>query len=94
MAVGLIFLLPEEQQVSLIHQVVRALKVSGQFLLSAPTQVHQWRDLLTGAQAVSLGRARYLQIADEAGFKLSHERVDEGDNHYYGFLRTAHRDHV
>lgn len=80
---GLMFLLAPDAQTNLIHKVARALKPGGRFLFTAPRQVCEWQDNLTGQVSVSLGFAMYLQILEAAGLVLYGEADDEGENHYY-----------
>lgn len=88
-AIGLIFLLPEATQIQLLRRLASSLTIDGHLLFTAPIQVHSWKDVLTGADSLSLGRESYLRIGAEAGFKLENEWVDEGQNHYYGFRRVG-----
>lgn len=83
LAWGLIFLLAPEAQTNLIHKVARALKPGGRFLFTAPRQVCEWPDNLTGQASVSLGLEAYRQILEAAGLVLAGEAEDEGENHYY-----------
>ena len=80
---GLVFLLAPEAQADLIHRVARALKPGGRFLFTAPSQVADWVDILTGQPSRSLGSDAYRQILHEAGLVLTGEAEDEGENHYY-----------
>jgi SAM-dependent methyltransferase len=58
-AVGLIFLLPEHEQLALIGRVANILALGGRFLFTAPIEVGSWIDINTGISCQSLGRARY-----------------------------------
>jgi SAM-dependent methyltransferase len=87
-AVGLIFLLPERTQRVIIHNVAAALESGGRFLLSAPRQACTWADSLTGMESRSLGAAAYTSTAAAAGLALAGEYTDEGENHFYDFLRA------
>lgn len=82
-AIGLIFLLPAEQQRGLIHKVAAALNPEGRFLFTAPVQSCNWTDVLTGHESRSLGFAEYKNLCSQAGLVLVAEYEDEGKNHYY-----------
>ncbi|WP_255423137.1 bifunctional 2-polyprenyl-6-hydroxyphenol methylase/3-demethylubiquinol 3-O-methyltransferase UbiG [Undibacterium sp. LX40W] len=88
-AIGLMFLLNEAAQAQLIRKVANHLAPGGQFLFTAPTQIHQWQDVLTGAAARSLGADVYLSLCRDVGLKLQSQFIDEGDNHYYLFSRLS-----
>ena len=83
---GLMFLLPPDAQVNLIHKVAAGLKPGGRFLFTAPRQICEWSDNLTGRKSVSLGSDAYRRILESAGLLLDDETEDEGENHYY-FVR-------
>ena len=82
-AIGLVFLLEESEQVALLHRVARILRPGGRFLFTAPVQTVTWRDATTGIESRSLGEARYLQELERAGFRLIAMHADEGENNYY-----------
>ncbi|MBY0420258.1 MAG: class I SAM-dependent methyltransferase [Pararheinheimera sp.] len=82
-AIGLMFLLPAEQQRALIHKVAAALNPKGRFLFTAPVQNCNWTDVLTGHESRSLGFAEYQNLCSQAGLGLVAEYEDEGKNHYY-----------
>lgn len=88
LAVGIIFLLSEDEQKHLLTRIVFALKDHGHFLLTAPTQTCQWSDALTGSTSLSLGRETYLAACHERGLQLVDEFLDEGANHYYAFQKS------
>lgn len=83
LAIGLVFLLPEDGQRDLIRRIVGALKPGGKVLFSAPRQVCTWDDLLTGQPSSSLGAEEYRRVLDSAGLHRIEEHVDEGETHYY-----------
>ena len=58
-AVGLMFLLTEESQRTLIAKMAAALKLKGKMLFTAPTAKHEWKDLMTGRLSWSLGMEQY-----------------------------------
>lgn len=87
-AIGLLFLLSPEAQRQVIRRVATALNPRGRFLFTAPTQVANWTDLMTGRPSISLGDSEYRGILADAGLAVLAERVDEGENHYYDAVRT------
>lgn len=82
-AIGLIFLLDEPDQVALLHLISEILLPSGRFLFTAPIQIGTWRDATTGHECRSLGEAKYVQALSNAGFRVIGTHVDQGENNYY-----------
>ncbi|MEL7025055.1 MAG: class I SAM-dependent methyltransferase [Pseudomonadota bacterium] len=82
-AVGLMFLLSEPDQIDLMGRVANALRPGGRFLFSAPVQAGTWSDMTTGVDSVSLGADVYERTLAEAGFRVIQRIVDQGDNNYY-----------
>jgi SAM-dependent methyltransferase len=91
-AVGLVFLLPEAEQLQLFSGVSTALRDGGRFLFSAPVEPGTWDDRVTRHGCLSLGRTRYEAALREAGFRLSARYEDEGRNHYYDAVRLVRPD--
>lgn len=94
LAIGLMFLLSEDDQEKLIGKVRDALRPGGRFLFTAPHQKCAWEDVLTGQRSVSLGKADYERLLAGAGMQLVGTCMDEGDNHYFDAVRlteTRHR---
>lgn len=85
LAIGLLFLLTPSKQRSLFPKISRAMKPNARFLFSAPYQICEWDDLLTGRRSCSLGTEEYQTLAARAGLALSKTYTDEGDNHYFDF---------
>nr|WP_315483884.1 class I SAM-dependent methyltransferase [uncultured Undibacterium sp.] len=83
LAIGLLFLLKEADQVNLIRRVAARLKIGGRFLFTAPIQCCEWTDTTTGIVSYSLGQDAYTACLQSIGLSLVHRFVDEGDNHYY-----------
>lgn len=81
-AIGLLFLLPAENQRAVIGRVASSLNAGGRFLFSAPRQRCEWTDLLTGRPSLSLGLDAYERILDAVGMRIVATHVDEGENHY------------
>jgi len=82
-AIGLLFLLPAEDQRQVINRVARTLEPGGRFLFSAPRQACEWSDTLTARPSLSLGEAEYRHLLDQAGLALSGHFIDEGGNDYF-----------
>ena len=85
--IGLVFLLPAEDQELVLRKMAKAVKIDGRLLFTSPRQVCDWDDLLTGRRSVSLGRAAYVHILQEQGLHLVSEYSNEGQNHYYNFQK-------
>lgn len=86
-AVGLMFLMREDDQRKLIANVSRALRPGGRFLFSAPTQKADWEDMLTGRTSRSLGIAAYTAALEQEGMRLERCREDRGSNNYYDAVK-------
>lgn len=82
-AIGLLFLLPESEQISLITRVANILVPGGRFLFTAPIEVGTWRDMNTGIECSSLGHNRYKEILEQSDFRIISTYEDEGRNNYY-----------
>jgi 2-polyprenyl-3-methyl-5-hydroxy-6-metoxy-1,4-benzoquinol methylase len=80
-AIGLMFLLPEVAQKTLILNVGSALNIGGRFLFTSPSQSCTWNDLMTSRQSRSLGAAAYRAEVLDSGLTLSGEYTDEFHNH-------------
>ena len=83
MAIGLLFLLPEDTQIRLISRIARALNTDGEFLFSAPEQACQWTDILTGRASISLGSDVYRTSLAENGLFLLGAYKDAGGSNYF-----------
>lgn len=86
LAIGLVFLLPEESQRELIRRISGALEPRGRLLFSAPRQIGTWNDILTGQPSWSLGAEEYERILVESGLRLTAEHdegAEQGGTHYY-----------
>jgi cyclopropane fatty-acyl-phospholipid synthase-like methyltransferase len=88
-AIGLLFLLEEPEQVALLHRVSEILLPEARFLFTAPIEIGKWRDTGTGAECRSLGRARYVEILESAGFCVIGTHVDEGQNNHYDVRKVS-----
>lgn len=87
LAIGLMFLLSEDDQVKLIDKAGKALRPGGRFLFTAPHQKCEWKDVLTGQRSVSLGKAHYERLLAGAGMRPIGTCTDRGDNHYIDAVR-------
>ncbi|MBN05460.1 bifunctional 2-polyprenyl-6-hydroxyphenol methylase/3-demethylubiquinol 3-O-methyltransferase UbiG [Ponticaulis sp.] len=81
-AIGLMFLLSEAGQMALIERVSGALKSGGRFLFSAPHQVCEWEDALTGRMSRSLGLEVYRKRLADCGMTITGSYKDTGGNFY------------
>ena len=84
---GLLFLLPADAQVELIHKMGAIVKSGGRVLFTAPSQVCTWADAQTGLLSLSLGAVTYRDVLRAAGLALVHELADAGENHYYDSVK-------
>ena len=87
-AIGLLFLLPAEDQRAVIARVAAALHPGGRFLFTAPRQACDWTDSLTGQPSLSLGEDAYRRTLEQAGLHLTGVRTDAGGNHYFDAVRS------
>jgi cyclopropane fatty-acyl-phospholipid synthase-like methyltransferase len=87
-AIGLMFLLPEKNQLTVLKRVSKALNANGRFLFTAPHQVCTWNDVLTKRKSRSLGKDVYARHLSKQGLVLVDEYTDEGDNHYFDFIKN------
>ncbi len=88
LAIGVLFLLPGEAQLVLLNKMGSALWPGGRLLFTAPWQVCEWDDFLTGRRSRSLGRDVYLKTLANHDLTLKDEFTDEGENHYFSFIRS------
>jgi SAM-dependent methyltransferase len=86
-AIGLIFLLAESDQATLISRVSKILEPEGRFLFTAPIEEGDWIDINTGLECRSLGQANYGKYLRQAGFRVVATFGDEGANNYYDVER-------
>ena len=82
-SIGLVFLLNRGDQRQLFGNVASALEAGGRFLFSAPREICEWRDTLTGRTSISLGADAYAAHLASAGLSLKQCHFDEGGNNYY-----------
>ena len=82
-AIGLIFLLLEQEQAELISRVSEILEPGGRFLFTAPLQIGTWKDMNTAIESWSLGQARYEELLRNVGLHVVAKYKDVGKNNYY-----------
>jgi cyclopropane fatty-acyl-phospholipid synthase-like methyltransferase len=87
-AIGLIFLLSESDQSTLISRVSKILVPGGRFLFTAPIEKGDWIDMNTGLECRSLGQASYEEYLRKAGFRVVATFTDKGANNYYDVERA------
>jgi SAM-dependent methyltransferase len=88
-AVGLMFLLPEESQRILISKMGAALNPGGKLLFTAPHDQHEWKDIMTEQPSWSLGAEQYKALISASGSSIGEEYRDEGGNHYFSGVRPS-----
>lgn len=88
-AVGLMFLLPEERQRALIFKMAESLSPGGKLLFTATLDKHEWKDIMTGQLSWSLGGDLYREFIKSSGLSLGEEYHDEGGNHYFSGMRPS-----
>jgi 2-polyprenyl-3-methyl-5-hydroxy-6-metoxy-1,4-benzoquinol methylase len=88
-SIGLLFLLDERRQRTVIGRAAAALVPGGRLLFTAPWQIGTWRDMTTGRQSESLGRKAYVALLESCGLRLVDTYEDEGGNHYYSAVKSS-----
>lgn len=88
-AIGLVFLLSEADQRTLLARVADVLEPGGRFLFSAPRQRCEWRDSLTRRVSRSLGVEAYAAQLGDHGLIVAQYLTDEGRNHYYDVVKPV-----
>jgi cyclopropane fatty-acyl-phospholipid synthase-like methyltransferase len=92
LAWGLIFLLCEDDQRRLIQRMTEILVAGGRLLFTAPAEASVWNDAMTGLESCSLGAEEYRRQLAAAGFSISSEYEDAGQNHYFDAFRKSGAD--
>lgn len=87
-AIGLIFLLPEQEQADLISRVSAILELGGRFLFMAPIEIGTWKDMNTGLECRSLGQERYEELLRDVGLRVVTTYRDAGENNYFDAEKT------
>ena len=80
---GLMFLLPLENQRLVISKVARALKPGGKFLFTSVKDEVRWQDSLTDRDSYSPGAEWYRRALSEEGLVMEREEFDEGGNYNF-----------
>lgn len=80
-SIGLLFLLSVDDQRRVFHRIADALKPGGRLLFTAPWQICEWQDVLTGRQSRSLGKQEYERLLEGSGLRLvgCHQK----ENHFF-----------
>lgn len=86
-AIGLLFLLPEPSQRTLIHAIAKALHPGGKLLFTAPFEQATWTDVLTNLPSLSLGAQTYTSLLLDNDLLPQPSSIDEGGNHYYHAIK-------
>jgi SAM-dependent methyltransferase len=89
LAWGLIFLLSAEDQRRLIQRFADILVPGGRLLFTSTAEAHVWNDAMTELESRSLGASEYRRLLSEAGFSLTDEYEDVGQNHYFDAMKTS-----
>ncbi len=88
-SVGLMFLLSEETQRTLIHKMAAALHPGGKLVFTAPLDQVEWKDAMTELDSRSLGSEQYRMLISTSGLSIGEELDDEGGNHYFSGIRPS-----
>jgi SAM-dependent methyltransferase len=89
LAWGVIFLLSAEDQRRLIQRFADILVPGGCLLFTSPAEAQVWNDAMTELESRSLGVGEYRRLLSEAGFSLTDEYEDIGQNHYFDAMKTS-----
>jgi len=87
-AVGLIFLLSENDQLEMLERISEILHLGSSFLFTAPLEKGNWKDVITGHTCTSLGQKAYDKGVQQVGFKLVGYHLDSGKNNYYEVVKV------
>jgi SAM-dependent methyltransferase len=80
---GLLFLLEESFQRRVLTQSAGALRHGGRLLFTAPREIVQWNDSLTGHPSFGLGSDFYESLLRDVGLTVEPGVFDSGENYYY-----------
>jgi SAM-dependent methyltransferase len=88
LAWGLIFLLSTADQRRLIQRFAEILVPGGRLLFTAPAPACIWNDAMTDLESRSLGVEEIRRLLAQAGFSVTREYEDVGENHYFDAVKT------
>ena len=80
---GLMFLLPEETQRTVLAKMAQALKPGGRLLFTAVREPVIWFDSITKQESRSLGAEVYESLLRDLGLEIEPGQTDTGENYYY-----------
>lgn len=86
-AIGLVFLLPEPDQINLIANIAKRLLPGGKFLFTAPIEKASWVDINTGVRCTSMGKVGYESTFKKVGLETVSTFTDVGANNYYDTVK-------
>ena len=87
-SIGLIFILNEKGQLKMLRRVSEILRSGGSFIFTAPVEVGEWEDVVTGQKLLTLGEDVYLSTLRSSGFEEARCYCDRGKNNYYEVKRS------
>ena len=87
-SIGMVFLLPGENQQALIRKMAAALNPGGKLLFTAPFEKLAWEDVMTAQLSRSLGAEQYRKLMLDAGLSIGSTFEDEGGNHYFSGIKN------
>lgn len=82
-SIGMIFLLNKEGQLKMLSRVAEIIRSGGHFLFTAPVEIGEWADAVTGQKCLTLGEEVYLTALRNSGFGEVRCYCDRGKNNYY-----------
>jgi 2-polyprenyl-3-methyl-5-hydroxy-6-metoxy-1,4-benzoquinol methylase len=86
---GLIFLLAETDQRSVLRRAADALRPHGRLVFTAPKEALTWKDSITEMPSLSLGATVYEALLRDLGLDVSSGAIDEGANCYYEGIKPG-----
>jgi 2-polyprenyl-3-methyl-5-hydroxy-6-metoxy-1,4-benzoquinol methylase len=86
---GLIFLLAETDQRSVLRRAADALRPNGRLVFTAPNEALTWKDSITEMPSLSLGATVYEALLRDPGLDVSSGVINEGGNCYYEGIKPS-----
>jgi 2-polyprenyl-3-methyl-5-hydroxy-6-metoxy-1,4-benzoquinol methylase len=86
---GLILLLAETDQRSVLRRAADALRPNGRLVFTAPNEALTWKDSITEMPSLSLGATVYEALLRDLGLDVSSGVIDEGGNCYYEGIKPG-----